>query len=49
MEILTTKYGQNLLVIDGFSFIKDKSGPQGKIYWKCIEFQKKAMSKTSSQ
>ena len=45
MQTLTTKFGRNLLVLDRYSFVKDKNGPLGKIYWKCIEFQRKQCRK----
>ena len=45
MQTLTTNFGRNLLVLDGFSFVKDKDGPLSKVYWKCIEFQQKQCRK----
>ena len=30
MQTLTTKFGRNLQVLDGFSFVNDKDGPFGK-------------------
>ena len=45
MQTLSTKFGRNLRVLDGFSFVKDKDGPLCKVYWKCIEFQRKQCRK----
>ena len=45
LSILKTKFGKEVIVIDGFSFSKDKAALDGKIYWKCIEFQRKLCRK----
>ena len=49
--ILAYIIGQTLSVLlyrfnfIGFTFIKDKAAPDGKIYWKCLEFQRKLYRK----
>lgn len=37
MEIIKTQKGRDMLVLDGYSFLREKKGVNGKLIWKCSE------------
>lgn len=39
MEIIKTQKGRDLLVLEGYCFLREKTGVNGKVIWKCSEYK----------
>lgn len=38
MEFIKTQKGREMLVLDGFSFVRERKGVNGKLIWKCSQY-----------